>query len=194
MSKTIQDTNSVNKTVQGYTAPVKEKQRKPDPDSAPNYRSLTMTPKKAQADILASRAHFGQSIKDLNQTKRTIVPPKVSNRPALAREKGQKEPMQPKQEQPPLKSVQPKPRIQATTKSTGGEHETKPFRSFDFPLSARELNQLRLEQLKGTDQKTQELLTPHFTIKESCAPDITSTTTTSCSCSSNKTRTRITSS
>jgi hypothetical protein len=160
MKSSIRDTNAINKPVKGYRQPAKEKYGKPERASAPNYRTLSQTPAQIQKNTISGQVQFGQPPTDPKRTAPKTVPPRVSNRISIAKQpKVSASPQQPS----PTKPLQ----LPDTTKKfIGKSYETtakpmaKKFRNlFDHPLTERELNQLKLAQLKGKSHKeTKELL------------------------------------
>jgi hypothetical protein len=161
--KSIDQTNELNTPVKGYIAPAKVKSKQGDRTSAPNYRKLSQTPTRMRHDTISGQVHFGQPPKDTKRTaNKNFPPPRVSNRPTLSREKGHREPMTPQNK--PLRVAKPRAANTTTNRqssqATSSTQPTRPFRNrFDHPLTERELNQLRLGNLKGKNQKiTQELL------------------------------------
>jgi hypothetical protein len=157
-AKSIDETNAINKPSKGYIAPVQPKVNQVERTSAPNYRKLTQTPMRARIDTLSNQVQYGQPAKEIIRTPKNKVPMKVSNRPTLAAEKvalssttTQKSLQLPKR---------PKRAVSEAASKTIGKPQAKKFKNrFDNPLTPRELEQLRLAQLKGKDQVvTNELL------------------------------------
>ena len=158
MTKSIDQTNALNTPVKQYKQMAKTPPPKGDRTSAPNYRNLSRTPNQAAKERISERMQFGQPPKDQPHVPKDAVPQRVSNRLALSRAKGTKEPIIAKK--PPLKEPAPQKRIPTKGQPVSSRPLEQPFRNrFDHPLTERELNQLRLTRLKGTDQKhTHELL------------------------------------
>ena len=160
----MKDTNSLNKPVKSYKPVVTTPKGKVESDSAPNYRTLSMTPKRNVEKVIAGQAQYGQPTKEKPSTRPNKgPPPKVSNRPALSRKKGHTEPIPHKLEPLALPKYKPTsskvPKSSTSSASTRPQEKTPLKNRFDFPLTQRELNQIRLSQMKGSEQtKTQELL------------------------------------
>jgi hypothetical protein len=126
-----------------------------------NKKSIQPKLSKRTAErTIAGQAQYGQPAKEKSSGQtRKGPPPKVSNRPALSREKGHTEPISRKQATLKVEK-QRTSRSQASSATVQQKPSSSPLKNrFDFPLTPREINQLRLGQLKGTgQQRTQELL------------------------------------
>ena len=159
MKTSIHDTNALNKPTKGYRQPVKEKYGKSERTYVPNYRILSQTPSQLQKNTISGQVQFGQPPSDPKRAVPTKIPPRVSNRIALLTEA--KTTAIPKG-----MPTEPLHLPDTTKASIGKQYATaskilpKQFRNrFDYPLTERELNQLKLGQLKGKSQKeTKELL------------------------------------
>ena len=159
MKTSIHDTNALNKPTKGYKQPVKEKRGKSERTSVPNYRTLSQTPAQLQKKTLSGQVQFGQPPTDPKRTAPKTIPPRVSNRIALPSETKTLA-------IPKAIPAEPLHLPDTTKKPIGKQYATaskpipKQFRNrFDNPLTERELNQLKLTQLKGKGQReTKELL------------------------------------
>lgn len=154
----IEDTNALNKFVPKYKPPVKEPKGSGDRASGPNYKKLSQTPRRAAQEQIAANVQYGQPAFTSKKTPKGQVPKQASNQLPFKRVEQPATPVSvPKK---PLQiAKKPKPRVQAETKSIGTPIPSKFRNLFDNPLTPRELQQLRLAQLKGKDQQqTQALL------------------------------------
>jgi hypothetical protein len=151
-TKSIDDTNALNKATKRYIPMVKPTQGAGDRTSAPNYRALTKNPTRTRADTLASQVQYGQPASERETKKQTAIPSKVSNRIPLEREKGTAALPAINLQQPLQLTVKKKEKVQATS-ATKSKLQPKEFKNrFDKPLTDRELAQLRLAQLQGKEQ------------------------------------------
>lgn len=167
-ARSIDETNALNKPVKGYRTPVKPKVDRVERTVAANYRKLSLTPSRIAGDVISSQAQFGQPPKDLKRSK-TVIPQRVSNQPKLQAESTSKAPASTQINALKASPTRPKKVVTPTESSArmptrpsqiAGNPVTKTFHNkFDNPLTKRELDQLRLAQLQGKDQKiTQDLL------------------------------------
>jgi hypothetical protein len=151
--KSIHETNALNTPVKQYKPIAKSPESKGEQASAPNYRKLSQTPSRATSEEISGRVQFGQPPTDERRQTPNTVPPRVSNRPALSRAKGTKEPIVPHHS--PLKPSKPRQPTSSNAQpvSSTDTQDSKFRNRFDHPLTERELNQLRLAKLQGTNQK-----------------------------------------
>jgi hypothetical protein len=146
------DSNALNKAEKEgkiYREERNVKRSEPHHMSTPNYRQLNKTPMSERQQGIASVIQFGQPAKDENQlsSKRNANQTKFPTKETHEEDPVFKlKPLSMEQRGP----TNPLPKSN-TTESTPMQ---KPFRNrFDHPLTARELHQLKLSQLKGGNQR-----------------------------------------
>lgn len=123
---------------------------KPHYMSTPNYRQLNKTPMSERQEEIASVIQFGQPATDENQSSskrnanQTKFPSKTKEMHGDA----------PAVHLKPLSVEQRESNPLPKSNTTVGTPIQRPFRNrFDHPLTARELHQLKLSQLKGGNQR-----------------------------------------
>jgi hypothetical protein len=161
MSNSLKDTNAINKPIKGYKPERTPAASRAESDSAPNYHNLSMTPKKNAERTIVGQAQYGKPAKDNSSGQTRKGPqPKVSNRPALSREKGHTEPISRKQAT--LKAEKQRAsQSQASSATVQQKPSSFPLKNrFDFPLTLREINQLRFSNSKAQNNKGHCLI--HF--------------------------------
>jgi hypothetical protein len=124
---------------------------KPHHTSTPNYRQLSKTPRSERQEEIASVIQFGQPAKDENpsSSKRNANQTKF---PSKTKEMHRDAPaVNLKPLSMEQREFNPSPKSNTTVSSP----MQRPFRNrFDHPLTARELHQLKLSQLKGGNQRS----------------------------------------
>lgn len=130
-----------------YVPEVRPSSKREGDSRSPNYSQLFKTPKRMASEKLESMTRFGTPVNDSFWKQPTVIPRRKAGTEQIRKEEGiHKEPM----ETVPLDHFKKEKKSLPDESASEGRSSVRKLENrFDKPFTKREMEQLRLEQLKG---------------------------------------------